>query len=141
MGILWTKKYFCFLKFLYLSSWYAFNFSNPKQEKQSRILNNLCISISSFRLKFILALLCPTSIWSLLVISSSCAWSLQELLLLAELVLGPPVFHDWISTSIFLWLWSCHSSFSNILRLSQRYSKYLLINSCFLKCSPCKQIR
>ena len=40
-GYLMNKKLFFFLKFLSISSWSTFNFSNPKQEKQSRNLNNL----------------------------------------------------------------------------------------------------
>ena len=47
MGILWTKNSFAFLKFISISSWSALNCNNPKQEKHSIILNNLCISISS----------------------------------------------------------------------------------------------
>ena len=64
MIILWTKTSFFFQKFLSLSSWSAFYFDDPKQEKLSRILSNFCISMSFFHLKFILALLFPTTFFN-----------------------------------------------------------------------------
>ena len=91
MGILWTKNYFYFLKFISISSWSAFNFNNPKQEKQSIILNNICISISSFSSEIV----STGAIFSATIISTGTSFSTCSVFL----VLKPSScfsFEDWI---------------------------------------------
>ena len=41
-GYIVKKNSFCFLKFISIISLYALNYNNPKQERQSIILSNIC---------------------------------------------------------------------------------------------------